>query len=100
MNLRLSEHVCIKESQQPWSVTQPPPKTAPAVRVHIMLTVLMCALATAYRRAGTPGKRQDGATVHMMLGHTKIAMTLDIYSHVSLDLEKKAAVSLNAVLRG
>jgi integrase len=35
-----------------------------------------------------------------MLGHTKIAMTLDLYSHVSLDLEKKAAAKLNEVLRG
>jgi integrase len=39
-------------------------------------------------------------TVQTMLGHTKIATTLDIYSHVSLDLEKKAAARLNAVLRG
>jgi integrase len=35
-----------------------------------------------------------------MLGHTKISTTLDIYSHVSLDLERKAAARLNAVLRG
>jgi integrase len=39
-------------------------------------------------------------TVQTMLGHTKISTTLDIYSHVSLDLEKKAAARLNAVLRG
>ena len=38
-------------------------------------------------------------TVQTMLGHTKIATTLDIYSHVSLDLERKAAARLNAVLR-
>jgi integrase len=38
--------------------------------------------------------------VQTLLGHTKIATTLDIYSHVSLDLEKKAAARLNAVLRG
>jgi integrase len=38
-------------------------------------------------------------TVQTMLGHTKISTTLDIYSHVSLDLEKKAAARLNAVLR-
>jgi integrase len=35
-----------------------------------------------------------------MLGHTQISTTLDIYSHVSLDLERKAAARLNAVLRG
>jgi integrase len=38
-------------------------------------------------------------TVQTMLGHSKIATTLDIYSHVSLDLEKRAATRLNAALR-
>jgi integrase len=38
--------------------------------------------------------------VQSMLGHTKISTTLDIYSHVSLDLERQAAAKLNAVLRG
>ena len=38
-------------------------------------------------------------TVQTILGHTKISTTLDIYSHVSLDLERKAAARLNAVLR-
>jgi integrase len=42
---------------------------------------------------------ESAKTVQTMLGHTKIATTLDIYSHVSLDLEKKAAARLNAVLR-
>jgi hypothetical protein len=31
---------------------------------------------------------------------SRVAITLDIYSHVSLVLEKKAAVKLNAVLTG
>jgi integrase len=39
-------------------------------------------------------------TVQTMLGHTKISTTLDIYSHVSLDMERKAAASLNTLLRG
>ena len=39
-------------------------------------------------------------TVQVMLGHSKIATTLDTYSHVSLDLETRAAARLNAVLRG
>jgi integrase len=39
-------------------------------------------------------------TVQMILGHSNIATTLDTYSHVSLDLEKRAAARLNAVLRG
>jgi integrase len=33
-----------------------------------------------------------------MLGHSSIATTLDTYSHVSLELEKKAAATLNAAL--
>jgi len=36
--------------------------------------------------------------VQTMLGHSSIAMTLDTYSHVSLDLEKQAAATLNAAL--
>jgi integrase len=35
-----------------------------------------------------------------MLGHSSIRVTLDIYSHVSLELEKKAAAKLNAALMG
>ena len=39
-------------------------------------------------------------TVQTMLGHSRVAITLDIYSHVSLELEKKAAAKLNAALTG
>jgi hypothetical protein len=35
-----------------------------------------------------------------MLGHSRVAITLDIYSYVSLDLEKRAAAKLNAALMG
>src|SRR5918996_5417928 len=45
----LIENCCIKERQQQWSLTHPPQKTARAVRVHVLFTLLMCALATAYR---------------------------------------------------
>jgi integrase len=38
--------------------------------------------------------------VQAVLGHSKISTTLDTYSHVSLDLEKRAAAKLNAALRG
>jgi len=51
---RLIENCCIKESQQPWSVTHPPQNTARAVRVHVLCTWLMFALATAYRRPCAP----------------------------------------------
>lgn len=46
---RLIEHCGIKEAQQPWDLGHPPQQTARAVRVHVMFTLLMFALATAYR---------------------------------------------------
>jgi Transposase DDE domain len=46
----LIENCDIKESKQPWSLKPPPQNTARAVRVHVMFTLLMFALATAYRR--------------------------------------------------
>jgi hypothetical protein len=46
---RLIEHGSIKESKQPWSFKHPPQKSARAVRVHVMFTMLLFALATAYR---------------------------------------------------
>ena len=36
--------------------------------------------------------------VQTMLGHSSIRITMDVYSHVSLDLERQAAATLNAVL--
>ena len=45
----LIENCCIKESKQQWSIKHPPQKTARAVRVHVLFTLLMFALATAYR---------------------------------------------------
>jgi hypothetical protein len=46
---RLIEHGWSKEAKQPWELDHPPQQTARAVRVHVVCTVLMCALATAYR---------------------------------------------------
>jgi hypothetical protein len=46
---RLIEHCCIKASKQQWSLKHPPQKTAREVRGHMVFTVLMFALATAYR---------------------------------------------------
>jgi hypothetical protein len=51
---RLIEHCDIKDSKPPWSVKPPPQKTARAVRVHVMVTLLLFALATAYRRPCEP----------------------------------------------
>ena len=45
----LIENCYIKESKQQWSLKHPPQKTARAVRVHVIFTVLMFALGTAYR---------------------------------------------------
>ena len=45
----LIENCCIKETKQQWELGHPPQKTARAVRVHVMFTLLMFALATAYR---------------------------------------------------
>jgi site-specific recombinase XerD len=35
-----------------------------------------------------------------LLGHKKVATTLDMYSHVSLEVKKGATVDLYALLRG
>jgi hypothetical protein len=45
----LIENCCIKEAKQQWDLGHPPQKTARAVRVHVIFTLLMLALATAYR---------------------------------------------------
>lgn len=45
----LIENCCIKEAKQQWGLGHPPQKTGRAVRVHVLFTLLMFALATAYR---------------------------------------------------
>jgi hypothetical protein len=45
----LIENCCIKEAKQQWELGHPPQKTARAVRIHVVFTLLMFALATAYR---------------------------------------------------
>ena len=47
----LIENCCIKEAKQQWELGHPPQKTDRAVRVHVLFTLLMFALATAYRLA-------------------------------------------------
>ena len=46
---RLIENCCLNESKQQWRLKHPPQKTARAVHVHVLFTLLMFALATAYR---------------------------------------------------
>jgi hypothetical protein len=46
---RLIEHCCSKEATPPWALGHPPQKTERAVRGHGLFTLLMCALAPAYR---------------------------------------------------
>jgi hypothetical protein len=38
-------------------------------------------------------------TAQAMLGHASVAFTLDVYSHVTLELEQQAAATLNAALK-
>jgi hypothetical protein len=45
----LIENCCIKETKQQWDLGHPPQKSERAVRVHVVFTMLMFALATAYR---------------------------------------------------
>jgi hypothetical protein len=50
----LLENCCIKEAKQQWELGHPPQKSARAVRVHVVFTMLMFALATASRLQGEP----------------------------------------------
>jgi hypothetical protein len=59
---RLIEPYWIKARQPPWRVKHPPQNTARAVRVPLMLTWLLGALAMAYR---LPGEHAD-------LGHEPV----------------------------
>ena len=43
----LIENCCIKEAKQQWELGHPPQKHERAVRVHVVFTLLMFALATA-----------------------------------------------------
>jgi hypothetical protein len=50
----LLEHGCMKEATPPWELGHPPQNRARAVRVPVVFTRLMLALATADRRLGEP----------------------------------------------
>jgi hypothetical protein len=52
---RRIEHGGIKAAKQPWALGHPPQQTARAVRVHVLFTLLLFALAPAYR---LPGERE------------------------------------------
>jgi hypothetical protein len=59
---RLLAHGSLQESQPPWHVTHPPQRRARAVRVHGMLTLLRCAVATASRGRCEPADRGGAGT--------------------------------------
>jgi len=63
----------------------------PAVRLHDTRHTF----ATWMLEQGTQTK-----VVSEMLGHSKISTTLDVYSHVSLELQQQATAKLNAALTG
>ena len=63
----------------------------PAIRIHDARHTF----ATMMLELGESPK-----TVQTMLGHSRVSITLDTYSHVSLELEKKAAAKLDAALGG
>lgn len=46
------------------------------------------------------GQGVNPKRVSEMLGHTKIGITLDIYSHVLPDMQQKAAAAMEAALDG
>jgi hypothetical protein len=46
---RRIDHGGLKDAKQPWDLGHPPQKTGRAVRVHVLFTLLMFALAMAYR---------------------------------------------------
>jgi hypothetical protein len=56
---RLIENCCIKESKPQRNLKHPPQKSARAVRVHVMFSLLMFALATAYRLQGEQADTGD-----------------------------------------
>lgn len=60
----LIENCGMKAAKQQWDLGHPPQKTERAVRVHVMFTLLMFALATAYRlqceREATEGNPSGG----------------------------------------
>jgi Transposase DDE domain len=48
----LIENCCLKETKQQWDLGHPPQKSERAVRMHVLFTMLLFALATAYRLQG------------------------------------------------
>jgi hypothetical protein len=53
---RRIENCGINEAKPQWNLGHPPQTTGRAVRVHVLFTFLMCALATAYRLRCAPAE--------------------------------------------
>jgi integrase len=65
------------------------PGRVPAIRFHD----LRHTSATLLLTEGVHGK-----IVQERLGHANIAMTLDLYSHVTADMQRRAAEAIDAVI--
>ena len=74
---RLSETCDLKERQPQWGVKHPPQQTAQAVRVHVMFTLLMCALATADRRPCEPADTGSAAAGWQRWRRPRLEQTRD-----------------------
>jgi integrase len=46
------------------------------------------------------GRAVHPKAVAEMLGHSQIAVTLDLYSHVTPTMQREATAALDAILRG
>jgi hypothetical protein len=75
---RLIETCCIKAAKQPWDLGHPPPKTDRAVRIPVMFTLLMFALATASRLEGEREARGGEPVGWQRWRHQLLEQTRDL----------------------
>ncbi|MFW6047419.1 MAG: tyrosine-type recombinase/integrase [Candidatus Woesearchaeota archaeon] len=96
-NTRFDLVFCEKDGRycNPNSVTRRFKRVAKAVGLgHIKLHDLRHTMASLMLKSGTNPK-----VVQERLGHSSISITLDLYSHLTLDLQKEAAKSLSELLK-
>lgn len=80
-----------QQTIQRWHVDASTAAGVPVIRMHD----LRHTAATLMLESGIHPK-----VVSEMLGHRDITITLDIYTHVSKELQRQAATSMGAILRG